>query len=318
MKGSTTLAMRKRWIEIASLRFVGARFQDHALDMSAILELPKFQKIFVSLAKDIWRERNPERKKLPEKFESFFRLRVRRIGRGSATVPLELPTAMTAEDDDLFGEKNSVASEAMRLIHSTIASIERRSALPKSIPRHVVEEMVPWGGFENEDEAICVRLVNKGEARFTSQSKDRIRSYLAEPHEDNVDEYGEVFEADVRAGRFQMTRRDGKRIGVDFKEDQEATITTALKEHRAQQLHVRGRGLYTSTGSLLKITRVDHMRILEHGETSSGQPSLVLSARPIWEELVELADKIPEEKWDGVPSDLSSTLDEYLYGKKLR
>lgn len=38
------------------------------------------------------------------------------------------------------------------------------------------------------------------------------------------------------------------------------------------------------------------------------------SARPIWEVVLEISNKIPEEAWAEVPTDASINVDHYLYG----
>ncbi len=43
-------------------------------------------------------------------------------------------------------------------------------------------------------------------------------------------------------------------------------------------------------------------------ETPGGQ------RRPIWEVVEEIGARIPPEEWQKVPSDLSQSLDHYLYG----
>jgi hypothetical protein len=37
-------------------------------------------------------------------------------------------------------------------------------------------------------------------------------------------------------------------------------------------------------------------------------------SRPIWEEIVELMQDVPEEEWANLPADGSVNLDHYLYG----
>jgi hypothetical protein len=36
---------------------------------------------------------------------------------------------------------------------------------------------------------------------------------------------------------------------------------------------------------------------------------------PLWLSVIELSEGLPPEVWDGVPADLSTNLDHYLYGK---
>jgi hypothetical protein len=38
-------------------------------------------------------------------------------------------------------------------------------------------------------------------------------------------------------------------------------------------------------------------------------------AMPLWQSVIELGESLPSEVWEGVPSDLSTNLDHYLYGK---
>jgi len=49
-------------------------------------------------------------------------------------------------------------------------------------------------------------------------------------------------------------------------------------------------------------------------ERSEEDPEYDSSARPIWEEVVEIGARVPPEEWAKVPSDLSINLDHYLYG----
>jgi hypothetical protein len=38
------------------------------------------------------------------------------------------------------------------------------------------------------------------------------------------------------------------------------------------------------------------------------------SVPPLWQSIIHLGAALPPEEWDGVPSDLASNLDRYLYG----
>jgi Arc/MetJ-type ribon-helix-helix transcriptional regulator len=40
----------------------------------------------------------------------------------------------------------------------------------------------------------------------------------------------------------------------------------------------------------------------------------VLDKPPIWETIIEIGKNIPEEEWEGIPTDLARNLDHYLYG----
>jgi putative addiction module CopG family antidote len=38
------------------------------------------------------------------------------------------------------------------------------------------------------------------------------------------------------------------------------------------------------------------------------------SEKPIWETIVELGRRVPEEEWEKIPTDFAKNLDHYLYG----
>ena len=43
-------------------------------------------------------------------------------------------------------------------------------------------------------------------------------------------------------------------------------------------------------------------------------PELDPTARPFWEEVLEISASVPMEEWEKVPQDLSKNFDHYLYG----
>jgi|GEM_PF-3141570 len=52
-----------------------------------------------------------------------------------------------------------------------------------------------------------------------------------------------------------------------------------------------------------------------HEETGPVRyPEFDPTARPFWEEVLEIGAGVPVEEWEKVPRDLSKNLDHYLYG----
>ena len=86
-------------------------------------------------------------------------------------------------------------------------------------------------------------------------------------------------------------------------------MTTALRDHRAVQLLVRGRGEYLPGGRLQRILHVDELQVVRPGSAVFDE-----SARSIEDELADLAAEVPAEEWNAIPSDLTDHLDHYLYG----
>jgi len=301
--------MSGQWREVVRVAFKGPRFHDHALDLSALAELSHFQKLVADTAKALWRAHNPERERLPGHFDDRIRLCLRKIEDGSAVAPLEA----YLEEPDLFGAEPVELHEAIALVHGTFRAVERDESLPEQLPKALVPEYAQWGHGLADEDAIEVILSGKEPARVTSASRSRLAAYAETTHEAQVDMTGEVLEADVRQGRFQLWLDGETGISVAFSPEQESVVTSALRDHRSARLRVVGRGEFSPSGRPLRVTQVDELQLQAAGERPYDP-----TARPIEEILAELATELPEEEWDRLPGDLSDNIDHYVYGTPKR
>ncbi len=300
--------MRGQWKEVVRLAFKGQRFRDHALDLSALTELAHFQRIVAETAKALWRAAHPDRERLPRNFEVRTRLCLRRIEEGSAVAPLEVYIE-EPEVPELFEREPTEINEAINLAHNVLQALEGDDPLPEKFPRALLSDYERWGQEMTEDEVIEVTPPGKQPARLSSMTRSRLSAFAEGPHEAPVETTGEVLEADVRQGRFQLWLDEKTGVAVPFVPEQEDQVTSALKDHRKRRLLVKGQGEFSAQGKLLRITRVLEMRF-----QPAGEPSYDPTARPIEDVLTELAGEIPEEAWSRLPQDLTDNLDHYLYG----
>ncbi len=128
-----------------------------------------------------------------------------------------------------------------------------------------------------------------------------------------LDITGEVLEADVKERQFQLWTDGSSHVSVSFRESEEADVTTALKDHKAVRVRVKGWGEITPNGKLLRITQVEELSL----QPVSDVP-IDPAARPIEEIIRELAAEVPQAEWDRLPRDLTDNLDHYLYGTPKR
>jgi len=300
--------MAGKWKEVVRLTFKGERFRDHALDLRALSELSQFQKMVAETAKTLWRAVNPDRERLPSHFEERVRLCLRRIEDGSATAPLEV--FIEEQDQTSLWEPEPVEiNEAVKLAHEVYEAIETDAQLPERFPRALLPEYARWGQSLGDGEAVEMQVSEKKPAYLTPAHRQKLEKFLETPHEDRVEVAGEVFEADVKKGRFQLWSGEDIAVLVAFTPAQEDQVTTALKEHKRVQMFVKGSGEYSPKGKLLRILQVDGLRL------TTSESHYDKLARPIEDLLEELARDIPQEEWDKLPSDLNENLDYYLYGE---
>lgn len=299
--------MAGKWKEVVRLTFKGERFRDHALDLRALSELSQFQKMVAETAKTLWRTANPDRERLPSHFEERVRLCLRRIEDGSATAPLEV--FIEEQDQTTLWEPEPVEiNEAVELAHDVFEAIGADAQLPERFPRALLPEYARWGQTLTDDEEVEMQVSEKKPAYLTLANRQKLEKFVETPHEDRVEIRGEVFEADVKKGRFQLWSGEDTAVTVVFTPEQEDQVTTALKEHKTARMFVKGSGEYSPQGKLLRVMQVDELRL------STSETHYDKSARPIEDLLEELAREIPQEEWDKLPSDLNDNLDHYLYG----
>lgn len=301
--------MSGKWKEVARLSFKGERFRDHALDLHALNELSQFQKMMEETAKSLWRSANPDRERLPSHFEDRVRLCLRKIEDGSATAPLEV---FIEEQDQMPIWEQELEpveiNEAVKLAHEVYEAIGADAQLPERFPRALLPEYAKWGQSLADDEAVEMKVAEKKPAYLTLVHRKKLEKFIETPHEDSIEISGEVFEADIKKGRFQLWSGDDIAVTVVFTPEQEEQVTTALKEHKTARMFVTGMGEYSPQGKLLRVSQVDELRL------TTAKIHYDNSARPIEDMLEELAREIPQEEWDKLPDDLSNNLDHYLYG----
>jgi hypothetical protein len=103
----------------------------------------------------------------------------------------------------------------------------------------------------------------------------------------------------------------GPLINGRFDERQETLVLDALKNHRSVRLRVKGVGEFTSRDRQIRnLTRIDEVSVapVEMEKYDESSP-------PIWQQLADIGEHAPKGTWDNVPSDLSTRIDEIVYGQ---
>lgn len=297
--------------EMATLRFDGARFAGHALDVECTQELIAYRNLVLECAKSLWRAKCPNRVNLPKGFEKGFRLQFTRIEDGSARVPLQR-VRIGGEQGEL--ELSDEFNEAVTLIDQAIAAANADELLPGGLPANVIPLFRDFGKTLREDEVLFTRARGSSvEAPYTAKARQRLAAWVDATYEDVVDVAGEVRMANVGPGRFALQVETGGNqclIEGKYSASDEVKVLDALHEHRTARLRVRGVGEFSTVDRLLKrFARVDAVDLVGRDAAEYDD-----SAPPIWEQLIAIGRSAPEGAWDCVPSDLSVRIDEVVYG----
>jgi len=296
-------------LEMASLRFDGERFDGHSLDVECTQELITYRNLVLECAKLLWRAKHPDRVNLPKGFDKGFRLQFNRLEDGSALVPLQ--RVQLTDQADLLDDE---FDEAVSLIDQAIIAANADDLLPTGLPSNVIPLFRDFGKTLRDDEVLFTRARGaKIEAAYTAKARKRLAEWVEDTYEDFVDVVGEVRMANVGPGRFALQiEMSGTQAVVEgrYSLADEAKVLDALNEHRTARLRVRGVGEFGTADRTLK--RFIKVNLVELAENET--PIYDDTAVPIWEQLSSIGRSAPAGAWDAIPSDLSSRIDEVVYG----
>ncbi len=295
-------------IELASLRFDGKRFEDHALDVECTQELVAYRTLVLECAKELWRRKNPGRVRLPKGFEDGFRLQFDRVDPGSAVIPLRRVREVAQGELDLGDEFD----EAAALIDSAIWAADRDDLMPEQLPANVIPLFREFGRSLHPDEVLFVRARNcNRDAPYTANARARLAEWIGPTYEDTVDLVGEVRMANLGPGAFRLQIAEtGALVEGRFDANQEALVLDALKNHRSVRLQVRGTAEFSTRDRQIKrLTRIEYVALAPSAAVPFDE-----TAAPIWEQLANIGKQAPAGTWESVPDDLSMRIDEVVYG----
>jgi hypothetical protein len=304
--------MSKRWKKIIELIFEGERFRGHGVDTEALREILTFQEIVSETAKEIWRRKHPERKRLIKNFEDLVTLRISEIKSGSAAIPIELPL-VEGEQPGLWDEPLPEAKEAVENVYETIRAAGKGEPLPVSLPKKALIYYRDFGKSLRRNESLFISVRKRGKRRAELNLKilEKIEKYIPATYPDYFEVTGTVLAADVKKRDFVIYPDPKTPIPVNFTPEDELKVTTALRDHEKVKLKVEGWAEFTAYGEVKKIYEVKTIE-------SSEEPTeyFKTEAQPIWETFLEIIEDMTEEEKEELPEDLASNIDLYLYGEE--
>lgn len=300
--------MNKKCFPLTTVTFKGPRFEDHRLDVAVLPEVVAYQRLLVETAKELWRSKNPDRERLPKKFEDKLVLKIARLEPGSVALPLEREVAFAAGELGL--EPTDELSEAVSVIDQVIAAADNDGLPPANVPARVIPLFAELGKCLEADETFQLQAVRSNTViRFDHAVRERIAAWHEPTYSDDVDLLGEVTSADVEACGFTLKLDDGKRIPGRFSAEQEQEVTEALRGHRTLRLRVKGRAEFLHRDATIRrFLSVEFVVVRPIGSIDYDP-----NERPIWEIIDDLIADVPAEEFDRLPLDGAENHDRYLH-----
>jgi hypothetical protein len=297
---------------LSTLRFKGARFDDHGLELSVLPELLAYRTLLVETAKELWHKRNRKEngdsKNLPKNFEDKIRIKFYAIQSGSTAIPLE--STFNCPDGELPIEPVSEVEDAAKVIDLAIDAATRNASPPEELPARVISIFDDFGKTLADGESIEIsRPGQTNSVVYNAETRSRISQWVEKTYEDSIDLMGEVRSADLDGRQFAIRLNSGRKIPGKFSSDQEQNITEALREHDSNQLRIVGKGEFRHNGGTLKrIIQVSSLTVLSRGFQEFDKAEV-----PFWKMISDIGNQVPDDEWKKLPENLSETVDAYLY-----
>ena len=137
--------MTDEWKPILTIRMNGPRFASHAMDLTALTELIAYQNLIVFTAKELFKQKNPDKARLPKGFEEELVLRFTKFAPGSVAIPLE------GRAQTIWGKDKTYLEHCVDLISETVDAAGKDSQLPDDLPTAVIPKFEQFGRTLMED-----------------------------------------------------------------------------------------------------------------------------------------------------------------------
>ncbi len=245
-------------------RFDGKRFEEHTLPLDVARDLASYEVLIIELAKRLYLDANPSRKRVPKGFEAGFHLHLERIDDGCARPLLSWVTAGALL---LSGGSGTYFDQARDLIAECIASAD--GPVPEKFPKELLAHFNQVGRSLQPGESMEIPRPGHGDAVLTPQRRRDLVLAAGDYYEDKVELAGTIEEANWKTESFRLRLSNGEAVDVPmpifFRKD-----AGEYGGRNRFQVTVSGVGTYDIHGKLHKVFKVRSVEV---------QPDYQIAAR---------------------------------------
>jgi hypothetical protein len=275
-------------------RFVGARFEEHTLPISAAKDLAAYEELVLELAKHLFRERYKARR-LPKGFANDFSLHISEIDPGSAKPKL---VAM------MIGAQLSLSlpaeiTEAKELINAVISTAVG-TPLPPRFPKDFYSYFNRIGRSLKDGEKIEWTPDLEEKTTLTPDGRIRLARAYRETYQAEMTFVGLVEELDAKRKSGVLRSAKNEAITFFYSKPFFADLKAALGDSRISA-RVIGVGVFDMSENLCEISEIDQLECLPHFEVISKIEALAdlndgwlegVGAAPTADHLNQLSDSV--------------------------
>ncbi len=190
-------------------KFTGARFDEHTLPVEVARDLAAYEMLVIDLAKHLFLQANPHRKRVPKGFEDGFKLHLQNVEEGSA-IPVLVTLLISALP--LTNSNGSYYAAARDLVAECVAA--PRNELPSNFPQELLTHFNQLGRSLLPDES----LEFNEQAVLTPQRRKALVLAASGVYEQEVELTGTIGEADWEKGTFRLRISEANQVTVPMPE----------------------------------------------------------------------------------------------------
>lgn len=137
-----------------SLRYVGRRFSNARLPLDVLSDLPALRDLIAALAKQEFRQKNPDRQRVPQGFDKAISFALIEIEDGSAIPKLSLENEVAQQSLPNIGdEMEEIVSRAFKRV-ARIYDDASRDVFPQALPQDAIRALSKLGAKIQDGERI--------------------------------------------------------------------------------------------------------------------------------------------------------------------
>jgi hypothetical protein len=272
----------------ASIDFKGERFSNANLPLDCLENIACYQRILRELAAEIWRERNPERARLPKGFKDYLSLSFSRVRDGSALAEVKRDGSAYHSLPLSYHGIDFLSLAQERFIKVAVAANNDASVSP--LPHKLKPDLNKLASNIGDDERLEInsfssRSGRPSSVRYSVKTRDKLIAAVRVPGLRDISGLAIVTAIDDALEKIKIISEFGvfsfpigrARLREEFSSALNRTVIFSAQVRVAQSGAItsvtqpRELQLFASTPEMLRLeTRLKHLESLQEGWRDGG------------------------------------------------
>lgn len=244
----------------------GGRFERQGMPVETLVELAAYRTLVVGVAKELFRQANPNRQRVPRGFEERLDLRLQTVEDGSV-----MPVLDRAVGDGELLTADDEFTNARDVIGRAIDAVASDQPVPQDFPRSALLLFNGFGQKLRAGEAVELRRGNETQGpRYTPEVRRKLVLQDRHSVQQEIDDIGWVSEVDGDRMRCLIRLRTSPAataVAAPLDELTFAAVKDVL-EPRGEGPPVRlsGVGVYDSYQRLIRFDAIHEVSVIEEAD----------------------------------------------------